>query len=72
MTMHSLPALLDTLGLICLGLSLWLQHGCVRGRFSPGRRRFCAVLAVALGVAAPFALLPGLVCMGLWFLCLWS
>ena len=55
-----------------LGLSLWLQRGCAQGRFLPGRRRFCTALAVVLGVAAPFALLPGLICMGLWLLCLWS
>ena len=70
--MHYLPALLGALGLICLGLSLWLQRSCAQGRFSPGRRRVCTALAVVLGVAAPFALLPGLVCMGLWLLCLWS
>ncbi len=70
--MHDLPALLGVLGLICLGLSLWLQRGCARGRFPLGRRRFCAALAVVLGVAAPFALLPGLACMGLWLLCMWS
>ena len=70
--MRYLPALLGALGLICLGLSLWLQRGCARGWFSPSRRRFCAALAVVLGVAAPFALLPGLICMGLWLLCLWS
>lgn len=72
MTMHYLPALLGVLGLICLGLSLWLQRGCAQGRFLPGRRRFCTALAVVLGVAAPFALLPGLICMGLRLLCLWS
>lgn len=72
MRMHDLPALLGALGLICLGLSLRLQRGCARGEFSPGRRRACAALAVAPGVAAPLALLPGLICMGLWLLRLWN
>ena len=51
--MHDLPALLGVLGLICLGLSLWLQRGCARGRFPPGRRRFCA--AARTGLHGPVA-----------------
>ena len=66
MRVQYLVAALGALGLAGLGLSLWLQHGCARGKLPPGRRRACAALAVALGIAAPIALLPGLICLALW------
>ena len=51
MRVQYLVAALGALGLTCLGLSLWLQHGCARGKLPPGRRRACAALAVALGIS---------------------